>query len=482
MTRKWIGCVLGLLFCVGAVVSAHGQNVQNYVWINPAYDDVISPEEITSPPYSRRSSRQFTCTSEAAVADYLRQNFQARNTQISFVMDWDFAWGDVDAIYSRARGQSTEGDDYLKFCILGDNRGYRGRDGYAEISLGVSYVATYEEEQQVDRRVDEILATIVDSGMGVEAKEKAIHDWIVANVEYDLSFVERSAYAALFRGATVCQGYALLMHKMLEEVGISSRIVRSEAMSHAWNMVNLCGTWYHVDATWDDPVPDVPGRILYDHFNLSDAEIGSTHFGWKATVPDAPDAPIGYVEGVCDGAVEGIIWLTSKDEAMAQALAEGKEVLLLAGRPICSLTTYMKETVCEMTSPAIRNEILAGYIPWYSDVDASTEWGTYSWGLGSFTLPLICRIDPGNPDQYLDRSTGVQDADAFYDRLRSFEVEKGDVNHRDGVNLQDAILALQAAVGASSDDVFTDADVNGDSRIGIVDAIYILQKVARLRQ
>jgi hypothetical protein len=29
--------------------------------------------------------------------------------------------------------------------------------------------------------------------------------------------------------------------------------------------------------------------------------------------------------------------------------------------------------------------------------------------------------------------------------------------------------------------VFTDADVNDDTRIGIIDAVYILQKVARLR-
>lgn len=300
MSPKIVGSFFALAFCLCGAFPVHAQNSENHIWINPAYKNSISQDEIPLPTYSRRTSRQFTCTSETAVANYLQQNFQARNIQINFIMDWDFDWSEVEAVYSRARGQATDGDDYLEYSIIGDSRSYSGVDGYAEIALGISYVATYEEEQQVDQRVDEILATIVDSGMDVEAKEKAIHDWIVANVEYDLSLVEYSAYGALFLGRTVCQGYSLLLHKMLEEVGISSRIVHSEEMSHSWNMVNLCGTWYHVDATWNDPVPDVPGRVLYDYFNLSDVEIGSTHVGWKTSVLDAPDAPIIYVEGVCD--------------------------------------------------------------------------------------------------------------------------------------------------------------------------------------
>jgi hypothetical protein len=300
MTQKTVVFFLTLFFCVYGAFPVQAQNSKSNVWINPAYKSSIFQDEIPLPDYSRRSSRQFTCTSEAAVADYLRENFQARNTQISFVMDWDFSWSEVEAIFLRAREQATQGDDYLEYCIMGEGRNFSGWDGSAEANLSVLYVATYDEEQQVDQRVSEILPTIVDSGMGVEAKGKAIHDWIVANVEYDRTLAEHSAYAALFRGTTVCQGYALLLHKMLEEVGISSRIVRSEEMSHAWNMVNLCGTWYHVDATWDDPLPDVPGRVLYNYFNLSDVEIGSTHVGWKTSVLDAPDAPISYVEGVCD--------------------------------------------------------------------------------------------------------------------------------------------------------------------------------------
>lgn len=79
----------------------------------------------------------------------------------------------------------------------------------------------------------------------------------------------------------------------------------------------------------------------------------------------------------------------------------------------------MKFTVCEQTSPPIKSLIEQDYIPWYSNVDNSTEWYTYASGLGSFTLPLICIIDPNDSNNYLNRTTGVQNANDFYARLLS---------------------------------------------------------------
>jgi hypothetical protein len=56
----------------------------------------------------------------------------------------------------------------------------------------------------------------------------------------------------------------------------------------------------------------------------------------------------------------------------------------------------------------------------------------------------------------------------------------GDPNHLDGVDLADAILALKVVYGLKPS-VFLDADVNSDNKIGLQEAIYILQKVAGLR-
>ena len=90
----------------------------------------------------------------------------------------------------------------------------------------------------------------------------------ILNVAYDSTYTEYSAYAALFLGRAVCQGYSLLTYKMMWEAGIEARIVDGEAMNHSWNMVNICGNWYHLDVTWDDPVPDVSGRVLYGYYKF----------------------------------------------------------------------------------------------------------------------------------------------------------------------------------------------------------------------
>ena len=110
-------------------------------------------------------------------------------------------------------------------------------------------------------------------------------------------------------------------------------------------------------------------------------------------------------------------WVTSKEEAVSAALSQGKYILLMAGRYTCGLTSYMRLTVCETNDPPIKTVISENYVPWFCDIDNSTEYYPYETGLGSFYLPLICRIDPRNPDVYLDRSTNIQEIEPFYARL-----------------------------------------------------------------
>ncbi len=113
-----------------------------------------------------------------------------------------------------------------------------------------------------------------------------------------------------------------------------------------------------------------------------------------------------------------MVWETSKANAVSKAQSQGKKILLLAGRNSCGNTTYMRDTVAESTSPSIKSFIQSNFIPWFCDVDSSTEYYAYASGLGSFTLPLICCIDPKDSSNYLDRTTGTQNAADFYARLQ----------------------------------------------------------------
>lgn len=61
-------------------------------------------------------------------------------------------------------------------------------------------------------------------------------------------------------------------------------------------------------------------------------------------------------------------------------------------------------------------------------------------------------------------------------------LRKGDGNGDGTVDFDDAIIALQIAMGmGGSDPFYMNADTNGNSKIGMYDVIYILQDVAGLR-
>ncbi|UVI28744.1 transglutaminase domain-containing protein [Paenibacillus spongiae] len=180
--------------------------------------------------------------------------------------------------------QAVSADDYIAYIV--DSYFYTVRTWglSAKIKLAVTYRETLEQSRLVDERVGEVLSGIVQPGMTVRDKVKKIHDWVVTNVEYDQSLSRYTAYEALNLGSAVCQGYTLLMYRMLEKAGIENRIIEGEVDtgSHVWNLVKLDGKWYHLDATWDDPVPDRAGTVGYKYFLKNDEQMRKDHTWVKA--------------------------------------------------------------------------------------------------------------------------------------------------------------------------------------------------------
>ena len=110
----------------------------------------------------------------------------------------------------------------------------------------------------------------------------------------------------------------------------------------------------------------------------------------------------------------------------------------------------MRFTVCESSDPPIKATIEEHYVPWYSNVDSSTEWYQYASGLGSFTLPLISIIEPDDSDHYLDRTTGVQAPDVFYDRLRQYARIDGTCGSANGGSFGTAPATNLCSTGTAS--------------------------------
>jgi hypothetical protein len=320
MKKSFVGIVF-LIFILLSAVTVFADTAETF-WVNPAWLHQTDQKYLTPDQKSLRILSTTVCYSQQEVVSCLRENFRNRVTNFSFNMLYNYNVGDVGGILSQAVDEATANDDYLKFSIQAYNSRWSGYNGNVTVDYAVTFVSTASEEQQVTDRVDQILDSIITAGMNDEEKEKAIHDWVAANVAYDETLQEYSAWAALFLGYTVCQGYSLLTCRMLQESDVPVRIINSESMHHSWNMVNLCGYWYHLDVAWDDPVPDVPGRILYTYYNLSDQEISSgsdPHYNWTA---DAPDAPVSYVEGGCDNVFYEQYYL-ARNPDVARAVKSG---------------------------------------------------------------------------------------------------------------------------------------------------------------
>jgi hypothetical protein len=184
--------------------------------------------------------------------------------------------------------------DY-SYCACNSTTDYPDQDGYTKYLLKLKYTLSKEqmlkEKTAVNNKVKEVLANIITPGMTDYQKELAIHNYIIKNAKYDplassnLEPVEsHNSYGVLILGVGVCESYAKALSLLFTEAGLVEKYVVGDAndgtgsVGHAWNMVRLDGEWYHVDATWDDPVmQDGTSVIRHDYFNVTDKLIEKDH-------------------------------------------------------------------------------------------------------------------------------------------------------------------------------------------------------------
>ncbi|MFC4099468.1 transglutaminase domain-containing protein [Paenibacillus xanthanilyticus] len=184
--------------------------------------------------------------------------------------------------------RAIEADDYTAYVVDAYFYSVRAWGSTATVTMNVRYRESAEQTRYVDEQVRQALAAIMTPEMNDRQKVKAIHDWIVLRLAYDENLARYTAYEALTQGKAVCQGYALLNQRMLAAAGIESRIVEGQvdSGSHVWNLVQLEDGWHHVDATWDDPLPDKPRQAGSKYLLISDEEIRKDH-RWEKAYPAA---------------------------------------------------------------------------------------------------------------------------------------------------------------------------------------------------
>lgn len=211
-------------------------------------------------------SAQITYThSISDAADLLRQEMMCRNGRISIYYQGEYISGMSKDILETAIAYddslpSTAGD-YLKYHYNRVvRRTYKGTnvDGeYYRFEYELYYLSSYEQEAALENRVAEILNELDVYSADRETQIRSAYAYIAENVRYDnmiyADFNVHSAYSAAIQGKAVCQGYSLLLYRLLHELGIKNRMIPGEAsgISHVWNIVEMDGLWYNLDVTWD---------------------------------------------------------------------------------------------------------------------------------------------------------------------------------------------------------------------------------------
>lgn len=195
-----------------------------------------------------------------------RQHMKNRETSfvVEFVSDSEIAANSseyVNSLFEQIwahNGNPTEGD-YIKWQLA--NWGFHasatiiGGKYHYSYSITPNYWDTADEEAQVDAVVSSVVSELGLKNEGVTDYEKIlrIYKYITSHVSYGAAsqMSSYSAYGSFVLNKSVCQGYTLAIYRLALEAGLDCRIVVSQPLDHAWNIIKIGTSYYNLDATWD---------------------------------------------------------------------------------------------------------------------------------------------------------------------------------------------------------------------------------------
>ena len=173
---------------------------------------------------------------------------------------------------------------------------------YYENSGNLIFLPEYLFEKAKIREHQKAMASRVEKlvrpakSMSELEKEKYVHDFICQSVRYDKlkKSYSHEIIGPLGQGVGVCEGIAKSVKVLLDALGVWNVIAicgnnpeKGIKYRHTWNIVKIGGTYYHLDATFDNSLGDE--EIRYDYFNLDDKNIFRDHEPLIAPAPSCTD-------------------------------------------------------------------------------------------------------------------------------------------------------------------------------------------------
>ena len=151
-------------------------------------------------------------------------------------------------------------------------------------------LSRYDEAKSVYTNGIRAIADLAGPDWSPLEKVLFLNDYLALHYQYHEQGTNGDAYRFLRDGEGTCNAYTMTVLAVMERLGVPCSYVRSESLNHIWNIVQIDGTWYHLDVTWNDPEMrsdygarmENPSHVGHTYFLLSTdalrAANGGDHF------------------------------------------------------------------------------------------------------------------------------------------------------------------------------------------------------------
>lgn len=225
-----------------------------------------------------------------------------------YLKDMDVS--EIDNINHVLNGIYGSGSTYQKVGGIGDK--YQKVEIHMKRNVNYYVYKAYTNNEPISVEMKDakvlygivkgIIDTVIKPGMTDFEKELALHDYLVKHCHYSSNTNQDSesdiyrAYGALVNGDAVCNGYAEALKLLFDCIGMESKLVvgTADGIDHAWNLVKIGENWYHLDATWDDPLPDQGEKTMHPYFNVTDDILSVNHVWNEKDYPKSDDMQYNY--------------------------------------------------------------------------------------------------------------------------------------------------------------------------------------------
>lgn len=222
----------------------------------------------------------------AEVTTYRKKNGMNSSITFDFIknyyMTFPISNSDYEASNRIMRWVNTAISDYPSLCTMHSTISYTytvDDDNKRYLASIIIYSPLEAGDiKTVTKDYQAKLASLIkvpqnDTSMKAAERILYVHDKIVTMADYGTgdSMEEYIPAGVLLNHKGVCQSYAYVMNQALVSLGIESLFLVSD--THAWNAVKQNKKWYYVDATWDDPIGNVPISFVRHTYMLSNPSV-----------------------------------------------------------------------------------------------------------------------------------------------------------------------------------------------------------------